>query len=95
MAEDDSRVVGFSSVWLQDNFIHHLFVDPTQQGRGIGKMLLEACLNGKLCKPARLKCVVRNQQACEFYERLGWRVESTTEDGPMGPYHSYLFRFEQ
>jgi len=92
VAEDDSRVVGFSPVWVEDNFLHHLFVNPAFQSQGIGKTLLKACLDQKLKRPARLKCVVRNRMACNFYEKTGWVVESTSATGPMGPYHNYLLK---
>lgn len=36
------RIVGFISVWMQDNFIHHLFVDVAYQQKGIGTALLSA-----------------------------------------------------
>jgi ribosomal protein S18 acetylase RimI-like enzyme len=90
VAEERSRILGFSSVWTYDNFLHHLYIRPSDQGRGIGKLLLASCLSQKLCKPARLKCIVKNTKACEFYESLGWIIESTTENSPMGPYHTYL-----
>lgn len=90
VAVEDETIVGFASIWAKDNFLHHLFVDSVFQGRGIGKRLLDHCLGGLLKRPARLKCVIRNERACRFYERQGWKIESTTKDDPMGPYHTYV-----
>jgi ribosomal protein S18 acetylase RimI-like enzyme len=91
VAEENSKILGFSSVWLQDNFLHHLFVSPSSQSRGIGKSLLSECFNRKLKKPARLKSLIQNTRACRFYEHLGWVIESTsTANSPMGPYNVYL-----
>lgn len=80
--------IGFIAIWMPDHFIHHLFIDPNHQGKGHGKVLLSEGLK-IIGKPARLKCVVQNSRACKFYERNGWRIESTTPDGPMGSYHTY------
>lgn len=89
VATEDSRPIGFVSIWMQDNFIHHLFVEPQHQGNGHGVLLLNEALK-IMGRPARLKCVVKNDKACRFYEKLGWKVESTTPHGPMGPFHTYL-----
>ena len=84
----DSIPVGFISIWMQDHFIHHLFVDPSHQGRWHGLVLLTEGLK-IIGRPARLKCVIRNLRAFEFYEKHGWKIESTTHDGPMGAYRTY------
>jgi ribosomal protein S18 acetylase RimI-like enzyme len=72
VAEDASGLLGFISSFKADGFIHHLYVDPCAQGRGIGRTLLQAGLAG-LPRPARLKCMLRNQAALDFYRHLGWR----------------------
>ena len=84
----DSIPVGFISIWMQDHFIHHLFIDPNHQGKGHGQALLSEGLK-IIGRPARLKCVIQNLRACEFYEKHGWKIEGTTPDGPMGPYRTY------
>lgn len=88
VAENASGIIGFISIWLPDHFIHHLFVHAQHRKLGTGDRLLGEAL-ALIGRPARLKCVVRNAQACKFYEKRGWAVESTAENGPMGPYHSY------
>lgn len=86
--EADSKLVGFISIWMQDNFIHHLFIESLHQGKGFGKLLLAEALK-IIGRPARLKCVVQNSRACQFYEKQGWIIESTTPDDPISPYHTY------
>lgn len=89
VATQNSQQIGFISIWTQDHFIHHLFVDPNHQGKGVGKLLLIEALK-KIRRPARLKCLVKNAKACRFYEMNGWAIESTTADDPLGPYHTYV-----
>lgn len=81
------EIAGFVSVWEADNFIHHLFVAPAHQGRGIGRALLMHCQEF-YGLPLSLKCVEANRRACRFYEQNGW-VEKQKGDSPDGPYRLY------
>lgn len=72
IAEDKKRILGFASLYLPDNFIHHLFVRPDSFGTGVGGLLLHASVE-KMRKPIRLKCVSENRAALKFYERNGWK----------------------
>jgi GNAT superfamily N-acetyltransferase len=76
------QIVGFLSVWAPERFVHHLYVAPSHQGRGIGRMLIEACaeLYGL---PLSLECELANRGARRFYERLGW-VGGEVGSGPDG-----------
>lgn len=85
----NSQPAGFISIWMQDHFIHHLFIDSDHQNKGLGKALLAEGLK-IMGRPARLKCVIQNAKACRFYEKLGWKIENTIQEGPMGPYHNYV-----
>jgi GNAT superfamily N-acetyltransferase len=67
------RVVGFVSVWRADEFVHHLFVLPSHQGRGIGSALLASAITA-LGGRASLKCADFNPAARRFYEAEGGRV---------------------
>ncbi len=80
--------VGFISIWMADNFIHHLYIDSNYQRRGYGKKLLEYGLS-KMGRPASLKCVVKNENAVRFYLSQGWKVNETGSDD-MGPYHLFV-----
>lgn len=68
--------VGFVSVWRPDSFVHHLYIHPDWQGRGLGRALL-AEVARRVPPPLRLKCVTANTGAAAFYQKLGWVTEST------------------
>jgi GNAT superfamily N-acetyltransferase len=83
VAEADNRIGGFVSIYLPQSFVHHLYVDPVLQGRGIGRALLDRALalaGGR----ASLKCQTRNVRAVTCYRRLGWRdaEQGQSEFGP-------------
>jgi ribosomal protein S18 acetylase RimI-like enzyme len=65
------KIVGFISIWLPDNFIHHLFIDEKFQKIGIGKELLKAAID-KTGFPIKLKCLEKNTQAVAFYKKTGF-----------------------
>ncbi|WP_019506318.1 GNAT family N-acetyltransferase [Pleurocapsa sp. PCC 7319] len=82
VASDQNILVGFASVWLQKNFIHLLYVHPRRLREGIGHQLLTTCLD-VMDRPAKLKCLTRNQNAVDFYLAIGWQITETAvgEDG--------------
>jgi len=70
----DGRVVGWS--WREHAYVEDLWVDPPQQGRGIGKLLLDHTLSLMRAdgyRTASLDCIAPNWRARRFYEREGWR----------------------
>ncbi|MEJ5053407.1 GNAT family N-acetyltransferase [Sphingobacterium sp. MYb382] len=80
----DGHVVGFISIWEEDNFIHHLYIAEGHKNQKIGTTLLTtACqyLDG----PVQLKCLVENVNACSFYRKNGF-VEKETGDSAEGKY---------
>ena len=50
----DQEVVGFSSVWLPDRFLHHLYLDPGLKRNGYGSELLKQTV-ASVIGPMRLK----------------------------------------
>lgn len=70
----EGGIAGFISVWAQEWFVHHLFVDPAFQSRGVGTRLLmhAATLAGD--RELSLKCQTENHSAIRFYTRLGFRL---------------------
>jgi GNAT superfamily N-acetyltransferase len=89
LAYDQGRPVAMMSFWRPDNFVHNLFVDTDEQGRGYGRALLEFAY-GIAEGPVTLKCDVLNEAALEFYRRRGMS-EASRGLGPEGrPY--ILFR---
>lgn len=71
VAEEGGHIAGFASLYLPENFLHHLFVHPDYFGRQIGGLLLNASID-LMTKPIRLKCVSANSIALSFYEQHGW-----------------------
>ncbi|RUT70109.1 GNAT family N-acetyltransferase [Flavobacterium cupreum] len=87
----NKKVIGFISVWMRDNFIHHLYIDEAFHKRGIGKILLKAALE-QTKFPVMLKCLERNTQAVAFYKKTGF-TEKAHGDNENGPY--ILFELNQ
>ncbi|MCW3480368.1 GNAT family N-acetyltransferase [Neisseriaceae bacterium JH1-16] len=76
--------VGFAAIWEADSFLHHLYVHPQYQRRGIGRALLLGC-QAFFSQAPTLKCLADNDRAKQFYLSQGWRV-SGEGSGPDGPY---------
>lgn len=63
--------IGFISIWMPNNFVHHLYIDQKYQKKGIGTLLLKEAI--KYTKfPLTLKCLENNVKAVEFYKRKGF-----------------------
>ena len=88
--EPAGPVLGLIAVYAAGGFIHHLYVAPEAQGRGIGRALVDS-LDAWLPRPWRLKCVIANEAARAFYARTGW-VETGRDRGSQGEY-AVLRRF--
>lgn len=71
--------LGFISIWEADSFVHHLFVDPQHQRKGVGERLLQS-LESWLPRPYRLKCLAANQSALAFYRQMGWKEIGRGDD---------------
>ena len=69
------EIAGFVSVWLPDNFIHHLYILKQYQRMGLGNSLVKA-VRARLEGPLSLKCIEGNFSAVRFYESTGWKVKS-------------------
>lgn len=80
----ENNPVGFISVWEPENFIHNLYIQLSNTGKGVGSALLNTCLN-KIGRPASLKCLDKNINAKKFYLSRGWKVVSDG-NGPEGKY---------
>src|SRR6059036_2785656 len=57
--------------------IYHLAVDPAYQGRGLGKRLVDECLDG-LRRAGVQRAIILvaddNQRGAEFWKRCGWET---------------------
>lgn len=76
----DDIPVGFISIWMPNNFIHHLYVDQNYQGRKIGTELLKAAIT-RTNFPLILKCLENNTKAVEFYKRKGFIEKEKGQSG--------------
>ncbi len=76
VAKIDDKVAGFVSIWLPDNFIHHLYIKKEYRGNGLGRLLIDE-VRKKIKEPLTLKCLVDNIKAVKFYEKNGWKAKST------------------
>ncbi|EOC1288353.1 GNAT family N-acetyltransferase [Cronobacter muytjensii] len=90
VAEEDGHRLGFASLTGNDNFLHHLFVAPEAQGKGVGAALL-AAVQARFTSTGALKCMVKNTHALRFYERRGW-VREASGEAPEGAYELLHFR---
>ncbi len=87
VAVDGSAIVGVALCGHDGRrgHIYHLAVDPAYQGRGLGKRLLDECLDG--LRRAGIQRVIilvaeDNQRGAEFWKRCGW--EEIPGAVPMG-----------
>jgi len=85
----EGTVLGFIAIWEPERFVHHLFVDPDHQRRGVGSLLL-AGVRAWLPQPHRLKCVTANHSAYAFYIRHGWRELERRTNSPVEPEHALM-----
>ena len=76
VAKTEGKVAGFISVWLPDNFIHHLYIRKEYRRKGLGSSLI-GHVKKQLKKPLTLKCLLDNINAVKFYEKNGWNAKST------------------
>jgi N-acetylglutamate synthase len=87
VAVDGSAIVGVALCGHDGRrgHIYHLAVDPAYQGRGLGKRLLDECLDGlRTAGVQRVIILVAddNQRGAEFWKRYGW--EKIPGAVPMG-----------
>lgn len=80
----DDKVVGFISLWMPNNFIHHLYLDEKYKNQKIGSKLLEEAIQS-MEYPITLKCLVNNTKAIDFYNRKGF-IEEERGKSAQGEY---------
>jgi ribosomal protein S18 acetylase RimI-like enzyme len=79
VAEDNRALLGWAGFYREDNFLHHLYVDPPFHGRGAGRALVDA-VRAAAMAPISLKCSLSNAPARAFYARLGFTEGERGED---------------
>ncbi len=82
LATEEDNIVGFASYSAKDNTqssrfrLHKIYIDPDQQGKGIGKILLDfilADIKPKGATDLELN-VNRYNKALGFYQKLGFHI---------------------
>jgi N-acetylglutamate synthase len=87
VAVDGSAIVGVVLCGhdRRRGYIYHLTVDPAYQRRGVGKRLLDECLDG-LRRAGLVRAIIMvandNPRGREFWKRCGW--EEISGAVPMG-----------
>jgi putative acetyltransferase len=85
-------IIGFLAVELCSATLEQLFVDPSHQGRGVGKMLID---HAKQISPSGLKLTTlqRNAAAAKLYVREGF-LRADTGINPVNgfPNIEYIWR---
>jgi GNAT superfamily N-acetyltransferase len=83
-ANEDGRIVGFSIVNLDDGALFATFVLPTNEGRGIGRRLVQPA--GKALFEQHAVAWLETgeaNRAAGFYRRLGWGNEHDIGGGDV------------
>jgi GNAT superfamily N-acetyltransferase len=81
--EEGGSIVGFSSADTRDGSIWALFIEPSAEGRGIGRALLARAvedLRRKNWKQVRLTTEI-GSRADTFYRLQGWREGGVSQSG--------------
>ncbi len=81
--DSEGRIVGF--IGVVGDAVEMLFVHPDWRGRGLGRRLLTHAASA--LGATRLDVNEQNEQALEFYRRMGFMVVGRSERDGMGkPY---------
>lgn len=97
LAYSDKQLVGYTLYHMLEQqaimHINHVAIDPSCQGQGIGKKLLEATIQSK---PEIIAVVlttrILNKQARGFYRKQGFYELSSIDDLEFDPRYSVLLR---
>lgn len=86
VAESKARIVGTAMGGYDGHrgWVYYVAVDPGYRRRGIGKALMkavEAGLKASGCSKLNLQVREGNEEAVEFYTRLGYNVEPRVSMG--------------
>ena len=85
VAEQDGQVIGFAA--FEDSSLDWLYVDPDHHRRGVGRLLLRACLERMQGAVGAIACA-NNSMALALYVSAGFRIVDRFEGenaGHRGP----------
>ena len=71
MAIEGNEYLGFASIFMEESFLHNLFIKPKAQHLREDKALLLAA-QSLFTSHGSLKCLAKNQQAMAFYRKQNW-----------------------
>ena len=79
----DGRIAGFGALDHRENSVWALFVDPSCEGIGLGKLLLSKLVAQARSAgmPSLALVTTPGTRAEAFYLRNGWQADGLTEDG--------------
>lgn len=85
VAEIDGRICGFAVVDLKENNVWALFVQPNDQGRGIGRRLQEEMLDWYFSRTSENVWLSTSPQtrAERFYRKTGWIEVGNLDNGEI------------
>lgn len=85
LAEANGQIAGFSTGDPRDGTIWALFVDPGQEGAGLGRALLaKVCEDLAADGHATLRLTTDpGTKAARLYAQLGWEEQGLMADGEM------------
>jgi GNAT superfamily N-acetyltransferase len=82
VAESQGTILGFAAVEPRpdgDSELDALFVDPEIRRRGVGRLLVEHCIEIARTRGSAALCVIGNPHAQDFYNSCGFKLTGTTE----------------
>lgn len=100
IVSDEETPVGFASFQETEPFVyklHKIYILPNRQGKGTGRFVIDYILDTLKKRGAgTLQLQVnRNNTACEFYEKLGFRVIKKADFDIGGGYFMNDFVMEK
>jgi N-acetylglutamate synthase-like GNAT family acetyltransferase len=78
VVEDEGKIVGVGGI--EADFISSVFVDPNKQGKGIGRLIMNAL--EAIAKEKQYECVFLHSSltAESFYAKIDYHVEKRNTD---------------
>jgi len=79
IAYDDDKAVAFASYSAREDNpevykLHKIYILPNQQGKGIGKQLIDYIKNDIIPASSLQLNVNRNNKALQFYQKIGFKI---------------------
>lgn len=87
--DDNNKLIGSIHTQHENDetlYFGMLAVEPTLQGQGIGKKLIQAVIelaNDLKCKEIRILVIQLRSELIAYYERLGFKKSGKKEDFPL------------